>query len=211
MTELAHLDLIRFLDFYLMLTFLAGTVRRIGQYLSIGRLVVGVPSRWPRLLELVKQYRMIFLTWSTVLPALLWLALSVVQLIASREVWPQARLTVGELEEHGWALALVLPVALLTFALDLYGILFVGTFDHKQMEQYFDQAEYWLRSKTATVVKVFTLGFVNPRRMVAEEVQKALVSASQLLNTTLWWVSVQISLRVAFGLSLWLTWALTKA
>ncbi len=211
MTELAHLDLIRFLDFYLMLTFLAGTVRRIGQYLSIGRLVWSVPSRWPRLLELVKQYRMIFLTWATVLPALLWLALSVAQLIASREIWPQAHLTLGELAEHGWALAVVLPVALVTFALDLYGVIFVGAFDHKQMEQYFDQAEYWLRSKTATVVKVFTLGYVNPRRMVAEEVQKALVSASQLLNSTLWWVSVQIGLRVAFGLSLWLTWALTKA
>ncbi len=46
--------------------------------------------------------------------------------------------------------------------------------------------------------------------MVAEEVRKALIDASNLLNTTLWWVSVQMSLRFSFGLSLWLTWALTK-
>ena len=75
MSALAHLDLIRFLDFYLMFTFLAGTVRRIGQYLSIGRLVVTGPGRWPRLLELVKQHRMVFLTWSTILPGLLALLL----------------------------------------------------------------------------------------------------------------------------------------
>lgn len=210
MSGLAHLNLIRFLDFYLMLTFLAGTVRRVGQYLSISRLALTGPSRWPRLLELVKEHRTIFLTWSTVLPAFLALALSLVQLAASHEIWPQAQLTAGELAQHWLALAVVVPLALAMFGVDLYGILVVGEIERAEMEKYFDQAEYWLRSKTATVVKVFTLGYVNPRRMVAEEVQKALVSASSMLNTTLWWVSVQIGLRVAFGLSLWLTWALTK-
>ena len=62
----------------------------------------------------------------------------------------------------------------------------------------------------ATVLRVFTLGFVNPRRMVAVEVQKALLEASRMLNSTLWWVTVQVGLRIAFGLALWLTWALTK-
>ena len=75
---------------------------------------------------------------------------------------------------------------------------------------YFDQAEYWLASKTAHVVRVFTLGYVNPRKMVVEEVRKALIDASNLLNTTLWWVSIQMSLRFGFGLSLWLAWALIK-
>ena len=41
-----------------------------------------------------------------------------------------------------------------------------------------------------------------------EFVKKALVGASGLLNFTLWWVTVQTGLRFAFGLSLWLTWAL---
>ena len=43
--------------------------------------------------------------------------------------------------------------------------------------------------------------------MVASEVEKALVQASRLLNNTLWWVIAQTSMRIAFGLSLWLTWA----
>jgi hypothetical protein len=211
MSELAHLDLIRFLDFYLMFTFLAGTVRRIGQYLSIGRLVVAGPGRWPRLLDLVKQHRMIFLTWSTLLPALLALLLSLIQLSASRQIWPQAQLTAGELAQHWWALAVTVPLGLGMLAVDLYGIVIVGRVDQALMEKYFDQAEFWLRSRTATVVRVFTLGFVNPRRLVAAEVQKALVEASRLLNTTLWWMAVQVGLRVGFGLSLWLTWALTRA
>jgi hypothetical protein len=210
MSELAHLDLIRFLDFYLMFTFVAGTVRRIGQYLSIGRLVVAGPGRWPRLLDLVKQHRMLFLTWSTVLPGLLALLLSVMQLVASQEVWPQAHLTAGELARHWWAFALLAPLGLGMLAVDLYGIVVVGEVDRALMERYFDQAEFWLRSRTATVVRVFTLGYVNPRRMVAFEVQKALVEASRLLNTTLWWMAVQVGLRIGFGLSLWVTWALTR-
>jgi hypothetical protein len=59
------------------------------------------------------------------------------------------------------------------------------------------------------VVRAFTFGYINPRQMVAAEVRTALVSASYLLNTTLWWMSVQVGCRFLFGLSLWLTFALS--
>ena len=45
--------------------------------------------------------------------------------------------------------------------------------------------------------------------MVHEEVRKALVETSDLVNRSLWWTSAQVGLRIAFGLGLWLTWALT--
>jgi hypothetical protein len=205
-----NLNLIHFLDFYLMFTFLAGTLRRVGQYQAIGALVVTGPGRWPRLLELVKQHRMLFLTWSTVMPAALALLLSLIQLLASRLLWPQAQLTVGDLAEHWVAVLIVAVLGGAMLALDLKGILFIGALNRAEMEKYFDQAEYWLRSRTAHVVRIFTFGFVNPRRMVSVEVRKALVDVSQMLNTTLWWMSVQIGLRVLFGLALWLTWALTR-
>jgi hypothetical protein len=205
------LNLIHFFDFYLMLAFLAGTVRRFEQYQSIGRLVLTGPGRWPRLLKLIKEHRTIFLTWETVLPGLLALALSVAQLVASRQVWPHADLTAGQLAAHWLAVAVVAPLGLSMLGVDAYGILVVGEFDRKLMEKYFDQAEYWLRSRTAHVVRVFTFGAINPRKMVNEEVRKALIEASRMLNTTLWWVTVQVGLRVAVGLSLWTTWALTKA
>ena len=209
MTGLANLNLIRFLDFYFMLMFLVGTFRRVGQYREVGRMVLTGPGRWPRVLELVRQHKTIFLTWATVVPGLLALALSVVQLIASRQIWPQATLTVGELTELGVAPVLLAPLGLLMIAVDVYGAAAVGTFDRHEMERYFDQAEYWLRSHTAHVVRIVTLGYVNPRQMVDVEVRKALVEASQLLKVNLWWITVQVGLRVAFGLALWGTWLVT--
>jgi len=203
-----NLNLIHLFDFYLMLALLAGVVQRFERYQAIGRLVLSGPGRWPRLLELIKHHRMIFLTWTTVLPGLLALGLSLAQLIASRRIWPQADLTAGQLAAHWLAVAVVAPLGLAMVGVDVYGILVVGAIDRALMEKYFDQAEYWLRSRTAHVVRVFTFGFINPRQMVNVEVRKALLEASRMLNTTLWWVTAQVGLRVGFGLSLWLTWAL---
>jgi hypothetical protein len=211
MSTFWNLNLIHLFDFYLMLALLAGIAQRCGRYQAIGRLVLSGPSRWPRLLYLVRHHRMIFLTWSTVLPALLALGLSLIQWIASRKVWPHADLTAGELAEHWPAIAAVVPLGLAMLCVDIYGIIVVGELDRPLLEKYFDQAEYWLRSRTAHVVRVFTFGMINPRQMVNVEVRKALVEASQMLNTTLWWVTAQVGLRVAYGLSLWLTWALTQA
>jgi hypothetical protein len=93
-------------------------------------------------------------------------------------------------------------------AFDMWGILEVSTVNQAEVAKYFDEAEYWLRSWTAPVVHFFTLGKINPRQMVRVEVQKALLEASQMINTNLWWITGQVSLRVAFGLALWLTYAL---
>jgi hypothetical protein len=91
-------------------------------------------------------------------------------------------------------------------ALDGWATWRVGEIDRGMMEKYFDQAEFWLRSPAAGIVRFVTLGRVNPRKMVSVEVQSALVSASKLLNANLWWVSLQAGLRIAFGLSLWTTY-----
>src|SRR5262249_55895838 len=83
-----------------------------------------------------------------------------------------------------------------------------GRLDQALMQNYFDKAEIWLRR--APVVKMFTFGFVNPRQMVASEVQKALKEVNRLLNLTLWWFDLQVGLRFVFGLALWLTYAALK-
>jgi hypothetical protein len=210
----SHFNLMYFLDFYFTLMFLVGTYRRFNQYRNIGKLAVGGPGRWPKLLSLIHDHYGLFLTWTTILPLALGLGLSVVQLIASRVIWPDAGkpphgMTLGLLVHHWIALVVVTLLACAMFAVDLYFLIRVGSFDRVQLEKYFDQAEYWLNSPTAHVVKMFTFGYINPRRMVADEVRKALVSAGDLLNTSLWWWNVQITLRFLFGLSLWLTWAFT--
>jgi hypothetical protein len=215
MSGWTDLSLIHFFDFYLVFMFVAGTARRIDRYRHVAGLVFQGPARWPRLLKLVREHRTVFLTWATVLPALLALLLSVVQLLASRLIWPDAGrpphgLTAERLVEHWPGLLVLAPLGLAMLAMDVYAIIFVGKLPRVELEKHFDQAEYWLRSHTALVVRVVTFGFVNPRRLVTVEVRKALIDASRLLNTTLWWVIWQTGLRLAFGLALWLTWAVTR-
>jgi hypothetical protein len=207
MTWFRDLNLIRFFEFYLTLMFVLSTAMRVRQYETIIRLVRAVPDRWPRLLKLIRQHHAIFLTWATVWPALLVLSLCLLNSLACRLVWPSANLTVGGLLHLGLSVLLIALIGAAMFGVDVYATFTVGEVDRVLMEKYFDQAEYWLRSWVAPVVHVFTFGYINPRKMVAVEVQKALVEASRLLNTTMWWVTVQVSLRIAFGVALWLTWA----
>ena len=207
-----HLYLIRFLDFYFALMFFASMYRRFRQYRTIGQLAFAGPGRWPNLLKLIRQHRTIFLTWKTAAPALLALALWILQLLASRLVWPEAAAAPNGLQMHRlfeqWPTLLYLvPLAAGMLAFDLWGVIVVGIIERRDMEKYFDQAEYWLSSATAFLVKVATFGFVNPRKMVHEEVRKALEAASSMINYNLWWISVQTALRFAFGVALWLTWA----
>jgi hypothetical protein len=193
--------------FYLAAMFVLSLYRRIEQYRAIGGIVLAVPGRWPRLLKLIRAHGGIFLTWSTFLPALLTLGLMLVNALAARLIWPQAHLSLGRLAELwlAWPILGFLGAAMI--AVDVYQLVAVKPFDRAMLEGYFDQAEFWLRSWTAPVVHFFTFGRINPRQMVSVEVQKALVQASELMNVSLWWVTVQMACRVAFGLALWLTFA----
>ncbi len=214
MSGFRNLNLIHFLDFYFSFFFLANSMRRLGQYYVVARLVVTGPGRWPRLLQLIKENKAIFLTWTIVLPGLLALVLTILQVLASRLVWPGAGrppsgLTLDRLLAHWPALAAAVPLGFAMLGLDLYFILVAAKLNQADMEKYFDQAEFWLRSRTAHVVRLFTLGYVNPRNMVTVEVRKALGELSRLLHNNLWWLIFQVGLRLAFGLSLWLTWVFT--
>lgn len=209
MSWLLELRLIRFFGFYLAVMFLLSTWVRLRQYGTIVRLVRSMPNRWPRLLDLVKQHVNIFLTWGTVLPLVLLLVIFFVNLLASKWLWPQAdEFTLAQLTSLYplWLVVLISGAAMVAF--DLWGIVSVTAIDREPMEKYFDQAEFWLGSWTAPVVNFFTLGRINPRQMVAFEVRSALVSSSQMLNSTLWWVVAQAALRIACGLSLWLSYAI---
>lgn len=203
------LNLIHFFNFYLGLAFLASLYVRANQYRAILALVASMATRWPKLFGLIRKHKHIFLTWSTVMPALLAFALFALNTLASRLIWPSVDLTPAKLLEHWLSLPFILPLGAAMLAIDWYCTFTVGEIERESMQKYFDQAEYWLRPWTAPLVSIFTLGYVNPRQMVATEVQKALLDASQLINSSLWWVVVQVGARIAFGLSLWLTYAWT--
>jgi hypothetical protein len=201
---LHDLHLIRLFNFYLAVFFVISTCLRLRQYRTFLSLVRTMPNRWPRLLALVKQHKHLFLTWGTVLPLVIVLVLILVNWTASTLLWPAAaEFTFGQLLQMVLAALVVLTSGACMVAFDVYGALRVGAVDRAQMEKYFDQAEYWLKSWAAPVVRIFTFGYINPRKMVAVEVRTALVSASKLINYNLWWMSIQTGLRISFGLALW--------
>src|SRR5260370_40121121 len=64
------------------------------------------------------------------------------------------------------ALFAAVPLGLAMLAVDIYCLVVIGAVDRAELEKYFDQAEYRLRSTTAHLGNVFTVGYINHRRMV---------------------------------------------
>jgi hypothetical protein len=207
MSLLQNLNLIHLFGFYLAIMFVAGTYRRFEFYRAIGGIMVSAPSRWPRLLKVMKEHRTIFLTWSTFRPMLLALLLCILHLIASRVVWPRAHLTAVHVFDSWLIPPILIATMIPMIGVDVYFLIRVGRIDRPETEKYLDMAESWLTGWKATAVRVFTFGRIDPRRRVSEEVEKALTAISNILNRNFYWMSLQVGLRVVFGLALWLTWA----
>lgn len=202
--EQPPVNLIRVFDFYVTLMFVISLLRRWDVYWNAVRILVAVRGRWPKLMGRLAEHQSVLLNWSFFRPALLALLLTVVQLVVSRVIYPRANLTFPMLDSGWWVAAIVVPMVPM-LAVDLYFIVRVAKFDHDEAVKYLDQAEVWLGRK-GRLVRVLTLGIVNPKRIVDAELQKSLATAQASLSASLWWVSVQIGLRLAFGLSLWAVW-----
>jgi hypothetical protein len=205
--EQPPVNLIRVFDFYVTLLFAISLLRRWDVYWNAARLLIGVSGRWPKLIAKLSEHKSLILNWSFFRPALLALILTVVQLIASRLVFPQAVLTGPQLQQEWWWVPIILVAMLPMLAVDIYFVVRVGKFDHDETVRYLDQAENWLGWK-GPMVRALTLGIVNPKKMVDAEVKKSLEDARTALNASLWWASLQITLRLVFGLTLWTVWAL---
>src|SRR5690242_13301400 len=91
------LNLIHVFNYYLMLAFVVSTAMRIHTYWAILGLVVACPGRWPKLLELIKTHRTIFLGWPMLLTILLAFTLMLSNSLAIRLVWAPATVTFEEL------------------------------------------------------------------------------------------------------------------
>ena len=203
-----QLNLIHLFTFYLAATFLISTFRRVRQYHDVAQMAVNFPNRWPKVLKQIKQHKMIFFTWATFRPLLLAIGLMLVQFVCSRLIWPQAKITPADLLGEWWMLPFIGLIGFGMVAVDAYGLIYVGQLDRKENEKYLDEAEHWMSSWKAPFISTITFGLLNPRRIVDTEVKKALVEGNDFLKQSLWWVSMQIGLRVIFGLTLWISWAL---
>jgi hypothetical protein len=208
MAWLLDLRLIHLFNVYLVLIFLVSLFRRVRQYRAILGLVGSFPGRWPRVLQLVHQHLSIFLTWTTVRPLAVLLALMVIQGLASLLFFNYAGLTFRNLPDAGIGSPILGILALAMVLYDVFSAWRVGVVDRTAVERNLDQAEYWLASWAGPVVRVFTLGWINPRRQVGDEVRKALVNASRSASGAFNWLALQTGLRFFFGLALWITSAL---
>jgi hypothetical protein len=210
MNAFATINLIHLFDFYLAATFALSVWRRWELYRTSVSLVWALPGRWPNLLGLVKGHHTVLLSWPTILPALLAFVVLVFHMTACRLIWPQATLSIPELASYwGW-LPFVLLAAAAMLTMDAYTLLVVGKVDREHLEKHFDRAEYWLTDWKAKLITTVTFGTVNVKEIVSGEVKKSLETATELLNRSLWWMTMQTGLRVLFGLSLWATWAVHR-
>ena len=210
MHSLGVANVIHVFDFYLALMFVLGLSRRYMVYYDFVRLLVAVHGRWPRLLTRLKAHHGVLVTTEVLRPLAVAVGLMLTQFLCSRLIFPTAELTVNEMRVAGWPVAVVLAGVLPMLAVDAYFLIFVGRFDRGSTEVFMDQAEHWLSSWKAPVVRAATFGYVNPRRMVDVEVQKSLAYLSRTVSWAAWWVAVQVACRMACGLTIWTVWALLE-
>jgi len=211
MDGLLHINLIRLFGFYLAATFLIGIVRRLQLYSASASLVLSLPGRWPRVFELIRGHRLMFLTGSTLRPMAMTLILMVVYMTASRAIWPHANISMNDLAAEWWMIPVVaVPFAGMLF-IDTLAMVRVGRLDEAATIKSLDEAEHWLGSWKAPVVSALTFGWIRPRQIVHTEVEAALRAGQELLTWSLRWMSMQYGFRIAFGLSLWLAWAVHPA
>ncbi len=200
---LGELNLIRCFDWYLLIVFLSGLFMRVVHYREIIGLVWKFSGRWPKLFGVIKDHRTMFFSWSTLLPGAIGLTLWLVHFTACRLLWPQADLSAARLS--GWVLSLleVLALGAIMIGFDVYLAFRLAEWDHAEVERSLDQAEFWMRSWTASLVRVVTFGKVNPRKIVHTEIKKILEETTKQLNISLWLWITQVCVRIAFGLLLW--------
>ncbi|MGL6095582.1 MAG: hypothetical protein ACRC7O_07285 [Fimbriiglobus sp.] len=208
MTRLASTNLIAVFSFYLASVALISFARRYLVYLDAVRLVVALRGRWPRVVDRLKAQYGVLVTREVLAPTGVAVGLMFAQLVCSRVIWPAAALPAGVVWDSAWRSAVLLIAAVPMLLVDGYFLLRVGTFDRGATVQYLDLAEHWLTSWKGPAVRVATLGYLNPRRMVDDEVRKGLEQVGQMVGWSMRWVAIQVACRVGFGLAVWLVWAI---
>lgn len=210
MTGLDAANVIRLFDFYLAAAFVLSLSRRYAVYWDTLRLLVRLRGRWPRLVARLKEHHGVFVTGDVLRPLAVAAGLTVTQMILSRVIFHDARLTVGEVLSTWWMAALVAAAAVPMLAVDAYFLVSVSAFDRRSAEESLDQAEHWLGSWKAPLIRTVTLGYVDPRGMVDDELKKSLEWLGQSTRRTAWWVAVQVLCRVACGATIWLLWVVSR-
>lgn len=208
MDRLVAVNLIRVFDFYLAVMLLFSLIRRWAVYRDGALLAVAMRTRWPNLLSRLNKHKAVLLDWAVVRPVALALGLTVTQMLASRAVWPQARVHIGDTFDPWWHGVLLVLAAAPMLLIDGYFLVRVGRFDRGETEKYFDMAEGWAGGWwKSRLVRTVTFGRINPDKMVDDQVRDGLGQLGATLSWSMWWVSYQIASRMLCGLTIWGVWA----
>jgi hypothetical protein len=202
------MNLMDLFQFYLVVVFILSIVLRRRQYRGLVELVAAGPQRWPRLINLLREERWLLLSWPTLVPIALALLLMLIHSAMYNLVWPHAAVTFSDLTRHTTALGLLLIWAATMLTVDAQATFSHWEFNKADYEPMLDQAEYWLTTRWAPALKVLTFGRVDPEQRVRAEVRQALLRSQADIRSMFWNWSIQVGFRLAFGITLWLTWAL---
>jgi hypothetical protein len=202
-------NLIRLFDFYLLMMFIIGVIRRWGIYKNVTILTVAVLFRQPNLVRRLGANRDLILNRTVIFPVAIALLLMMIQLILSRLIWPTATVTLRDESESWWRIAMVIITFVPMLCVDIYFLFRVGRIDRGEAFKQLHRAEYWLTSWQGQAVSYMTFGLVNPRKMVDEQLRDGLTWFRTLVAWSMWWVVIQVTLRVTFGVVVWLLWAFT--
>jgi hypothetical protein len=201
------LNLIDAFNYYLIFVFLVGLGINFRKYRSLLGMVMSSPNRWPKLLELLKKHRTIFLGWPIMTMIGISFLMMVSNFIAIHFIWVQAQVSVAQIWTHKSVLLAVLILGSLMLFLDSRAAFRGSSFDRISVEKDLDKAESWLKSWMAPAVSIATFGFINPRKIVGVEVHRLLMEANWMMIGGLGRSSLRIAVQMSFGLSLWLSWA----
>jgi hypothetical protein len=200
------MNLMSLFQFYLGVIFILSIVLRRRQYRSLVELLAAGPARWPRLLDLLRQQRSLLLTWPTLVPVVLAFFLMALHSVMFNLVWPEAAVTLTHLTRHPAMLGWLLVFGAAMATVDAQATFSRWEFRKEDYEPLLDQAEYWLTTRWASAVKFLTFGRIDPHERVKQEIRRALAQAQGDLRDMFWNWSIQVGLRLAFGITLWLTW-----
>lgn len=202
------MNLMDLFQFYLGVVFILSIVLRRRQYRALVELVAAGPKRWPRLMNLLSAERWLLFSWPTLVPIALALLLMLIHSAMYNLLWPHAAVTLSDLTHHTTALGLLLVCAANMVTVDAQSTFSHWEFNKADYEPMLDQAEYWLTTRWAPALKMLTFGRVDPEQRVRAEVRQALTRSQADIRAMFWNWSIQVGLRLAFGITLWLTWAL---
>lgn len=210
MSRLLDTNLIRLFDFYLLLMFVIGLLRRAAFYKDVILVSVAAVMRQPNLVRRLGANRDVLLNWQTLRPVFFAVLLLAVQFVLSRLIWPEATLTGREVSRVWWQVVLAIVLFLPMFAVDVYFLIRVGQIDRGAAHELLIRAEHWLTSWQAPAVRLITFGYINPRKMVDDQLRDGLHWFRGTMAWSMWWTTVQVGLRVLFGVAIWLLWAWTQ-